>query len=523
MEIVLSEKDNSKSGSECGERVLYRYGDLAAVLAEVPKDTRIIIARDKQSVDVLLRHGIPATMLLLPSWKKLGAEGWDAVQALLEDRQLTLLYSSGDYSYQRRLVRIACYELPHIASSVKLLDCLAVREENVDRFRRHAREKLQDCDVVDDDLESFTAEDLRDEYREMRPVVIDGLLRCGETMNLVSATKKNKSWLLISLALSIAAGRPWLGRFKTTAGRVLLIDNELHEETYSDRLYRVANEMGIDWDEVAPKVTVINFRGRLVETEQDPRTGKARKRYLDIMRLRKKLHAAYRPTEFSFVGIDALYRFFPLGTSENDNGAIARVYNELDGLARGLHCGIACVHHSTKGDQSGKAVVDVGSGASAQARSVDAHVVLREHTEDDAVVLEAALRSFPPVEPLTLRWKFPLWTPAEELNPDNLRNPRQVAQDRQKAGSEMKVLAAIAELDPAAAGVAISHVAKQAGIKFETVDAAVGRLALKGLANRCTVVVLKRGRRNEAQGVRLVPTGKGKSVCNSRHSSQPKP
>ncbi len=50
-------------------------------------------------------------------------------------------------------------------------------------------------------------------------------------------------------------------------------------------------------------------------------------------------------------------------------------------------------------------------------------MILRPHEEDNAVVLDAAVRSWPPVAPLCLRWEFPTWTPAPELDPTALRKP----------------------------------------------------------------------------------------------------
>lgn len=39
-------------------------------------------------------------------------------------------------------------------------------------------------------------------------------------------------------------------------------------------------------------------------------------------------------------------------------------------------------------------------------------------------MLEAAVRSWPPVEPMTLRWLFPLWKAAPELDPTLLRSEK---------------------------------------------------------------------------------------------------
>ena len=69
----------------------------------------------------------------------------------------------------------------------------------------------------------------------------------------------------------------------------------------------------------------------------------------------------------------------------------------------------------------GTAVTDVGAGAGAQSRATDTHLVLRPHEEEGCVVLDAAVRSWPPVEPRCLRWTFPVWNPDDSLDPEALK------------------------------------------------------------------------------------------------------
>jgi hypothetical protein len=94
----------------------------------------------------------------------------------------------------------------------------------------------------------------------------------------------------------------------------------------------------------------------------------------------------------------------------------------IDRYADLLSCCFVLIHHTSKGNQSGKAITDVGAGAGSQSRATDTHLVLRPHEEDDVVALEAAVRSWPPVMPRCLRWAFPVWTPADDLDPTLLRN-----------------------------------------------------------------------------------------------------
>src|SRR5262249_14705445 len=100
-------------------------------------------------------------------------------------------------------------------------------------------------------------------------------------------------------------------------------------------------------------------------------------------------------------------------------------------MADHLKAGVALVHHSTKGSQADKRVTDVGAGAGAQSRAADAHLILREHEDDRAVVLEAAVRSFAPVQPLGLRFEFPLWVPDESLDVGLLKGARPSPEDKQ--------------------------------------------------------------------------------------------
>lgn len=238
----------------------------------------------------------------------------------------------------------------------------------------------------------------------LRAPVIEGLLREGETMNLIASPKTGKSWLVLDLAIAVATGRPWLGRFPTVAGDVLIIDNELHGETSANRIPKVAKARGLGTDEFADNVFIRNLRGGLQ----------------DIVSLGTYFRAI-EPGRFRLIVLDAFYRFLPAGMDENANADMASLYNHIDRYAADLGCAFVLIHHSSKGNQSGKSVTDVGAGAGSQSRATDAHLVLRPHEEADVVVLDAAVRSWPPQESVCLRWAFPVWDVAEDLDPKRLK------------------------------------------------------------------------------------------------------
>jgi hypothetical protein len=258
--------------------------------------------------------------------------------------------------------------------------------------------------------DEFPVQSLRElvmRYPHMRPPVVHGLLREGETLNVIASPKVGKSWLVSDLALAVATGRPWLDLFSCEQGRVLLIDNELHKETSASRIPKVMEARGITLADCDDRIDVVNLRGKLK----------------DIFGL-GPCFARIEPGRYKLVVIDAFYRAMPRDTDENDNGTMAQVYNVLDAYAAKLRCAFVLIHHSTKGNQSGKAITDVGAGAGAQSRAADTHLVLRPHEEPGVAVLDAAVRSWPPIEPRCLRWSWPVWTVEESLDPADLKSEK---------------------------------------------------------------------------------------------------
>ncbi|MDA8745254.1 helicase RepA family protein [Rubripirellula amarantea] len=244
-------------------------------------------------------------------------------------------------------------------------------------------------------------------HPELRRPVIHGLLREGETMNVIASPKVGKSWLVTDLALAVATGRDWLDTFKCEAGDVLIIDNELHSETSANRIPKVMNARGIELADVGEGVFVANVRGQLQ----------------DINKLASEL-MMFEPGCYQLIVLDAFYRFLPAKMDENDNAAMAAIYNLIDSVASRLRCCFVLVHHSSKGNQSGKSVTDVGAGAGSQSRATDTHLVLRQHEEPDAIVLDAAVRSWPPIMPRCLRFVFPAFMLADDLSPLDLKPER---------------------------------------------------------------------------------------------------
>ena len=244
------------------------------------------------------------------------------------------------------------------------------------------------------------------DHPDLRPAVIDGLLRQGETCNIIAAPKIGKSMMAMSLSLSVAIGRPWLG-MTTHAGDVLYIDNEVHPETFGHRAARIAQEMAAP--DALDHVHLISLRGALV----------------DIITMRPFVIEWAQACKASVIVLDALYRLLPPKTDENNNAAMAFVYNALDWISKETGVAIICIHHTSKGNQGEKATADVGAGAGAISRAADTHIILREHEEAPYVVVDAMARSWPPMAGFVVtRDEGMLWRVASDVDPQRLKGKR---------------------------------------------------------------------------------------------------
>ena len=250
----------------------------------------------------------------------------------------------------------------------------------------------------------FTLGELTEEETELRTPVTEGLVRIGEVMNIVAAPKTGKSWLVHGLSMCSVSGRPWLGR-SVRHGQVLLIDGELHRPPIHNRLRTTQEKLGT-LDSQVDQITIVNLRS----------TGR------NIHHIAEWI-AGHPPGTWPLIIIDPIYRFYPPGFDENSNESMSRLYDTLDGIADSAQAALTIVHHTSKGNQGEKSNTDVGAGAGAQSRAADAHMTLRQHEEEDAVIVTTSVRSFVPIEPYVIRSTRPGWELDPGLDPSAFHKP----------------------------------------------------------------------------------------------------
>ena len=245
--------------------------------------------------------------------------------------------------------------------------------------------------------------DLLSDPKPLAEPIIDGGLRRGELGLWVGATKTAKSWSIMHWHIAVATGGQCFN-YSCRRGASLMVDCELALSTNTHRLQRVAELYG------EPDLSTVE----LVSFRENPIT---------IDNLIPMLERV-PPRRFDFITIDPIFKLLPVDADENNNAYIASFFARLIALATKLDCAILCVHHTSKGLQSGKAVSDLGAGAGAQSRAVDWHCGLREHAEAGCVSLHTLCRSFPPSEPSVWALTPPSMAARPELDPDALKQPK---------------------------------------------------------------------------------------------------
>ncbi|MFZ0828685.1 MAG: AAA family ATPase [Verrucomicrobiia bacterium] len=236
----------------------------------------------------------------------------------------------------------------------------------------------------------------------MPPELIAGIVHRGSKLAFGGSSKSFKTWTLLDLALAVSTGADWLG-FATAQGKVLFCNFEIQTAVWQQRIAKVARAKGI---EIKPgPIQLWNLRGHAA----------------DFRQLVPKIIARARAEGFSLIVLDPLYKLFSGSTDENSAGDIAALLNSLEQLAVQSGAAVAYGCHFAKGSAANKEAIDRISGSGVQARDPDSLIVFSKHETPDAFAVEPILRNFPPVEPFTVRWEFPLMVRADELDPAKLK------------------------------------------------------------------------------------------------------
>jgi hypothetical protein len=221
-------------------------------------------------------------------------------------------------------------------------------------------------------------------------------------MVLGGASKTNKTWVLIDLAIAVATGTPWW-EFPTVQGRVLYVNFELPEPFFAERIKLVASAKRVD---PSKALDIWNLRGYAADFE---------KLQPEIMRM--------AGSKYALICLDPTYKLLG-GRDENRAADIASLLNGFERLAVETGAAIAFGAHFSKGNQAAKESMDRIGGSGVFARDPDTILTMTRHEKDGAFIVEPILRNHAPIAPFVVDWDFPLMKRDETLDPTKLRQPK---------------------------------------------------------------------------------------------------
>lgn len=262
---------------------------------------------------------------------------------------------------------------------------------------------------VNDDLPPFEEMDaILDNLPPYAPTLIDGVLRMSHKMIVTGPSKAGKSFLLIELAIALAAGRTWL-RWHCRQGKVLYLNLEIDAASMDHRFDDMYKVFGEEIRAQSRKnLTLWNLRGAA--------------RPLPV--LAKMIERRVKGRGYSAIIIDPLYKV--LTGDENNAKDITETGRALDYIARQTGCAVIYCHHHSKGAQGMKKAADRGSGSGVFARDADAIMDLTpiELSDDQidtddapAFCVSGTLREFAAFDDFAVRFRHPIHEIDYNLDP----------------------------------------------------------------------------------------------------------
>jgi hypothetical protein len=209
----------------------------------------------------------------------------------------------------------------------------------------------------------------------------------GDKLVILGSSKQKKSFFMLQMAISLAAGRRFLIWENFTCRRVLLVQFEIKEAHFHKRLINMAAALDIDEYCIKDNLLIINARGLGINGADGI----------------SKLISIAKEHGAEVIIFDPLYKL--MDGNENSPEAFKPVLDAFDLLAEETGAAIAYVHHDAKGAPGDRAIQDRGAGSNILGRDYDACLALSPHRAEEGVtVVETLVRNYRPRPDFCIEW-----------------------------------------------------------------------------------------------------------------------
>lgn len=244
------------------------------------------------------------------------------------------------------------------------------------------------------------------------PILIEDLLHRGCKMVLAGGSKSYKSWALVDLGLSVAAGVPWWS-LNCQQGVVVYLNFELIQGFFEWRIHHIARAKGI---KLPPWFLYWNLRHKCYDLATLGRVLKERIKAIDA--------------RVDLIIVDPIYKALG-GLDENSASEMAVLMQEIENLSEETGACVVFGAHFSKGNQATKEDKDKISGSGVFGRDPDAILTMTRHSKDWCYSIGSDLRYVPPIPPFVVQWKFPLMHIEEGADPNDLHVPNKPSKEKE--------------------------------------------------------------------------------------------
>jgi hypothetical protein len=222
---------------------------------------------------------------------------------------------------------------------------------------------------------------LETEFPESDPI-ISGLVNKSELILLTATAKTGKTWLALHLGLSVVSGGLFLGKFLSKPSRVLILQTEVSNDSFRERIKTAIDGELSDPD--AERLFLANQRIKLDKGE--------------LAFLKKLIESE----KIELVILDPLYTLH--SRDENSATEIASLLSDLKALL--VETNAACVlvqHQGKRGEFSGGQTSHKARGSSAFGDVPDGIWNLDRTKDKEVLSLSFEMRNHTPPDPLSVR------------------------------------------------------------------------------------------------------------------------